>query len=269
MSFRRTKSTPPPKSSSGEITESRDVRAIAVFFLVASVLLLFAGCGTLTSERGGARILGIMWVIAGLAGMFGWVAALRGGRRWSRLVYLTALAFPLGTFMALGSHGIRWGCINPGFIHSRRIEREGRPSHEFVVGFWAPRLRAVIWLAVAGVLVVGGFVASGDLQAARDALLFLSTCLVMLLWGMCPFAGWSCVVGDSGILTSAGDEIRWEEVSGVTRVPLPGFPFLWLHTRDLRPSIRIPLFLKDMNDFARAIRRHTPPDHPLQVVLAR
>jgi hypothetical protein len=79
-------------------------------------------------------------------------------------------------------------------------------------------------------------------------------------------------VDEDGVSRTASTDghapaVRWAEVTGATRVRLPGFPFVWLHTAGRRRAIWIPLYLKDMGGFRRAVSKYTTPEHPLRRVL--
>ena len=86
----------------------RNVRAVSLLFVVFGTILFFGGMVIALSEppEGQDRLhpaFGVLLGILGLAGAVGGIAARRGNRRWSPLVYgmatLYILNFPLGTIL--------------------------------------------------------------------------------------------------------------------------------------------------------------------------
>jgi hypothetical protein len=63
--------------------------------------------------------------------------------------------------------------------------------------------------------------------------------------------------------------VGWGEIRSVSRVPLPGYPFVRVHAANRRWFIWVPLFLTDMAGFRAAVARHASPDNPLRQVLDR
>jgi hypothetical protein len=88
----------------------RNVRAVAVLFVVFGGIIFFPGGILIATQRKPdpqrdmhpAVAIGIS--IVGLAGVVGGIAALRGNRRWAKLAYVMAvpylLVLPVGTIMS-------------------------------------------------------------------------------------------------------------------------------------------------------------------------
>lgn len=259
----------PPDDGPAARRGGRDARPWAVLSLFVSGVVLLAGAGTAAGETGAEQVLGVLWVLGGLGGVAGWAAALRGSRRWSRLVYLMALGFPLGTLWAAVSHGLRWGCLDPGRGGATPAPRPEDPAYTFGVSFWGPRLRGVAWLIALVAVAACSLAVAGNWSAAAGCLAVVPAAApAVVIWGLVPFSGFRCAVGEGGLRTGGG-EVGWGEVTGVTTMPVPGFPFLWVWTGGLRPSVRIPLYLADLGGFVRAVRKYAPADHPLRGALAR
>jgi sulfite exporter TauE/SafE len=87
----------------------RDVRAVAVLFVVLGGVLVLGGMALIARkkpERGRETHPALAIAIAslGATGVIGGIATLRGNRRWAPLVYLMAglylFAFPIGTILS-------------------------------------------------------------------------------------------------------------------------------------------------------------------------
>jgi hypothetical protein len=87
----------------------RNVRAAVVLFVMFGGIFVLGGIGMATQQKPDpqrdippAAAIGI--AIVSLAGVVGGIAALRGNRRWAKLVYVMAvpyfLVFPIGTIMS-------------------------------------------------------------------------------------------------------------------------------------------------------------------------
>ena len=95
--------------SPGDYTNYRNVRAVSVLFVLLGGVLVLGGIMISVKENPNPNeqippAAGIGIALAGLAGAIGGVAALRGSRRWSPLVYVMAalyvLACPIGTILS-------------------------------------------------------------------------------------------------------------------------------------------------------------------------
>jgi hypothetical protein len=91
--------------------EHRNTRAFIVLFIVVSGVSLISGAGTALGaghpRDAGAVVVGILYGLGGVGGVLGLLATLRGNRRWSRLAYLMAIGFPVGTLLAVYIHVLR------------------------------------------------------------------------------------------------------------------------------------------------------------------
>lgn len=96
--------------SPAEYTNYRNVRAVAVLFVLLGCVLVLGGIGLAVGKNPNPReqvhpaaAVGIAAV--GLAGACGGIATLRGSRRWAPLIYVTAAVYvfgcPLGTILSL------------------------------------------------------------------------------------------------------------------------------------------------------------------------
>jgi hypothetical protein len=271
MGSRKKQPVPQQPVSAAQVeTESRNSRAVAVFMLLASCLLL-AGAN-FSRQDGVNRTLGIvvgtLYLCAGIGGLVGWIAALRGSRRWSRAIYLQALGVPVGTILAFIGHGIRWGCLNPGLKFASH--QSGHPQASFEVGFWSPRISATLWVLALAILAAIPFAAEQEWSKFGNLLLAVPiAALWFLTSSVAPFSGHSCSVAGSGLNVGGDREITWKEMTGTLYLPIPRYRLIWVRTGGMVPSTIIPLFLKDFAGFARAVRKHAPDNHPLRSRLER
>ncbi|MFO0805650.1 MAG: hypothetical protein U0791_21320 [Gemmataceae bacterium] len=216
------------------------------------------------------RTLGILvaslYFCAGVGGTVGWIAALRGNRKWSRAIYLQAVAVPIGTLFAFLGHGIRWGCLNPALNASPPLDY---PPGRFESGFWRPRVHATLWVLALATVAAAFPAIQGNWSEFGTVLMVVpSAAAFFLVSGAAPFSGYSCSVTEAG-LSVGGREIRWSDVTGTLYVPIPGYRMIWIRTGGMVPSTVVPLFLKDFAGFARAVRKCSPDDHPLRSRLDR
>jgi hypothetical protein len=102
---------PKPKEVLGpeDYGNYRNVRAVAVLYIVFGAIFALGGIGMATEQkpdprRDIPRPAAIAMSVVGFAGVIGGIAALRGNRRWAKLAYVMAvpylLAFPIGTIMS-------------------------------------------------------------------------------------------------------------------------------------------------------------------------
>jgi SEC-C motif len=95
---------------------NRNDRARIIFFICISGLVCLVGLTSAVKvERlpwpaTASAVLKFLYGVGGFAGVIGLFAVLCGSRRWSRVAYLFALAFPIGTFLTI-------------FVHEHRIRR--------------------------------------------------------------------------------------------------------------------------------------------------
>lgn len=144
----------------------------------------------------------------------------------------------------------------------------------FRMTFWRPWLLAIIILAVPALVIAGRFMLSGQLSAAAAVVGGLAVVAALLALPI----GWS-VRSSSWDVDAAGiggrdnwsvyRRVGWDEMRSVSRLPLPGYPFVWVNTANRRWSIWVPLFLSDMAGFRAAVARYASPDNPLRQVLDR
>ena len=96
--------------SPAEYKNYRNVRAVSVLFVLLGSVLILGGIGMAVRNNPSPDeqippAAGIGIALAGLTGAIGGVAALRGSRRWSPLVYVMAalyvFACPIGTILSL------------------------------------------------------------------------------------------------------------------------------------------------------------------------
>jgi hypothetical protein len=101
--------TPKEILSPDDYSNYRDIRAVSLLFMLLGIILMFGGIGIALDEQRDSRerihpALAVACAIVGLAGAVGGIIALRGNRRWSKLVYVMAavyiLAFPIGTILS-------------------------------------------------------------------------------------------------------------------------------------------------------------------------
>lgn len=274
MGSRKKKPSPtPPDVSVSNEAESRNHRAMAVFMLLVSVILLAGGTGAMSPRnpdvsRQLSITVGALYALAGAGGIVGWTAALRGSRTWSRAIYLMALGVPLGTICAFVGHEIRWGCLAPGV--QTPMPGAGRASATFKAGYWAPRIAATLWLVVIVALLAIPSAIAGDWKEAGGilSLAFLGG-ISFLTTGVAPFSGYRCTVDESGLRVESGSEVQWKDVTGTVYFPIPGYRFIWVRTGGHVQSTAVPLLLKDIEGFVRAVRKFAPADHPLRSRLDR
>ena len=95
-------------------TDPKPFFAFSIFFCGVLVLT-----GVLTVARGfasgetNAILFGGLFTVGGVGGAIGLAAALRGSWRWSRLVYVLALAVPAGTVWCIFLHFARVRYLKP------------------------------------------------------------------------------------------------------------------------------------------------------------
>jgi hypothetical protein len=86
----------------------RNIRAISVLFVIFGLILFVGGIQIALRVGGGAksevpRPAAAVMAICGIAGFVGGIAAIRGRKRWSRVIYFMAIlylaAIPLGTIL--------------------------------------------------------------------------------------------------------------------------------------------------------------------------
>jgi hypothetical protein len=146
--------------------------------------------------------------------------------------------------------------------------------HTFRIAFWRPWLLAVAILAVPALVVASGFTMSGQLAAAAAVAGGLAVAAALLALPI----GWA--VGSSRWDVDAAGiggrdnwrvyrRVGWGEIRSVSRLPLPGYPLVWVNTTDRRWAIWVPLFLSDMAGFQAAVARYASPDNPLRQLLER
>jgi hypothetical protein len=87
-----------------EYRNYRNVRAIAVLFVILGAVLALGGVGMAFHPRERTDALfGTFMTVLGLAGIIGGIATLAKSRRWAPLIYVMAafylLAFPVGTIL--------------------------------------------------------------------------------------------------------------------------------------------------------------------------
>ena len=128
-------STPSSPLSSDDSTNYRNVRAVAMLFVVFGSVLVLGGVGLALDEskRSQKQIhlavaVGIAFV--GLAGAIGGVAALHGSRRWAPLVYVMAavyvFAFPIGTILS----AVMFNGLSRYLDYVERVRASGTTSPE-------------------------------------------------------------------------------------------------------------------------------------------
>ena len=109
----------------------RNVRAVSVLFVLLGSIFVLGGVALAFSNEGNPRekvhpAVAVGFIVAGLAGVVGGVAAFRGSRRWSRLVYVMAavyvFGFPIGTILSI----VMFTKLSS-YLDSVEILRAGRP----------------------------------------------------------------------------------------------------------------------------------------------
>jgi hypothetical protein len=63
--------------------------------------------------------------------------------------------------------------------------------------------------------------------------------------------------------------VRWKEIKSVSRFPIPGYPFVWVNTRDRRRLFWVPLFLTDMAGFRTAVSSYAARENSLRRFLEK
>lgn len=93
--------------SADEYKNYRNVRAVAVLFILLGSVFVLAGLALMQDSDAGEKMptaVAIGIALVGLAGALGGIAARRGSRRWAPLVYVMAalyiFAFPVGTILS-------------------------------------------------------------------------------------------------------------------------------------------------------------------------
>jgi hypothetical protein len=106
MSRKNKKATSRTATSEPDPREKRNDRAFIFLWILVCCILAGSGpgIGQYRSQSIGVQLMGWLYGIGGLAGVVGLVATLRGSQMWSRLVYLLALAFPVGTYLTMFVH---------------------------------------------------------------------------------------------------------------------------------------------------------------------
>jgi len=91
-----------------EYKNYRNVRAASYLFVLIGCLIFLGGIGVAVEDSEQSempRPVAVGFAVVGLAGAVGGVAALRGNRRWARLVYVMAalyvFGFPIGTLLSI------------------------------------------------------------------------------------------------------------------------------------------------------------------------
>jgi len=90
-----------------DYTNYRNVRAVAVLFMLVGVIYVVGGVqivlGIARTRTDVPRLVGAAFAVAGLAGLVGGIAILSGARRAARFAYVFAglylIAFPIGTIL--------------------------------------------------------------------------------------------------------------------------------------------------------------------------
>ena len=144
----------------------------------------------------------------------------------------------------------------------------------FRISVWRPWLLALALLAIPLLIAAGVAVANGQPQGLAGLLVGLLV-VGSLLWLVIGLAvrtsRWD--VDPEGI---GGPDnwhiyrwVRWDEIESLSRLPVPGYPFVWVNTAYRRKLFWVPLFLTDMRGFGRAVARYAGPHHPLCRCLER
>jgi hypothetical protein len=96
--------------SPADYSNYRNVRAVSALFILIGGVLAMGGMASVFQKNAQPQepiqmAVPVGMAVAGLAGVIGGVATLRGSRRWAPLIYLMAaiyiFAFPIGTILSL------------------------------------------------------------------------------------------------------------------------------------------------------------------------
>ena len=139
----------------------------------------------------------------------------------------------------------------------------------FHISFWRPWLLAVSLLAIPLLIGAGMSLANGQPSGLIGAVFGLTAVAIVLLIPI----GWTVRtsrwdVDAAGI--SGPDNwhvhrsVRWEEITGISRLPVPGYPFVWIKSTTRRRAFWVPLFFTDMPGFRAAVFCCAPPHNPLR-----
>jgi hypothetical protein len=144
----------------------------------------------------------------------------------------------------------------------------------FRITFWRPWLLAVAMLAVPALIAAGAFALSAQLATAARILGGLAVAAALLALPI----GWA-VATSRWDVDAAGiggrdswhvyRRVQWDEIRSVSRMPLPGYPSVWLNTTGRRWALWVPLFLTDMEGFRAAVVAHAGQSNPLRQILDR
>ena len=145
--------------------------------------------------------------------------------------------------------------------------------HTFRITFWRPWLLAVAILAVPA-LAAGRFTMSGQVRAAAAVAGGLAVAAALLALPIDWAVGNSRWDVDAAGIGGRDNwnvyrRIAWGEIRSVSRLPLPGYPFVWVNATDRRRAMWVPLFLSDMAGFRAAVAHYAGADNPLRQLLDR
>jgi hypothetical protein len=132
---RRIPTAPEDILSPSEFRNYRNVRAVAVLFIVLGSVFLLAGLAFVFPNTERSREQTHPGVIAlamlvGLSGLVGGIATLKKSRRWAPLVYIMGFfylfAFPIGTILSIVLlTGLSKYLASADLIRRTRDERDG------------------------------------------------------------------------------------------------------------------------------------------------
>lgn len=271
MAKRTKKSPSSEKQPLNADAERRNVRAFAALTMLFCALISIGGAGLMASNRlplSWRLIVGATNFVSGILGIVGLISAMRGNRRASRVVYLMVLGIPAGALFTLSTLATRWDCL---FAHARR-SRPAFPWRKDPVTFQVPTLR--IWIALLFYSVVGlaglgllvGFSSGSIVHSVLNIEDIASYSFALLIASFYQsFHTWE--VSECGLCSPTDIELRWEQISSVIHIRLPCFPILLLRSDELVPPIIVPLKIRDLPLFQRAVGKYTTTEHPLRVVL--
>jgi len=144
----------------------------------------------------------------------------------------------------------------------------------FRITFWRPWMLAVAMLAVPALIAAGAFALSGQLMTGARSLGGLAVAAALLALP----SGWA-VATSRWDVDAAGiggrdswhmyQRVWWDEIQSVSRMPLPGYPAVWLNTTGRRWALWVPLFVTDMEGFRAAVVAHAGQSNPLRQLLDR
>ncbi len=139
----------------------------------------------------------------------------------------------------------------------------------FRISPWRPWSMAVIVLAIVAAVVAVAVAAAGPPGAWWVPLVMLGVAAVILLLliGLAArFSRWDAdaagVGGPDNYLVY--HRVAWDEIASLSRVPIPGYPFVWVNTAARRRLFWVPLFLTDMAAFRSVVARSAAPGNPLR-----